>query len=72
MRTMMLITICVLMTMTMAKSEETVDVKVKNFLLTKWEETKTYQAEQWQNGKEQTINNLNKIKSLFGGVKNDG
>ena len=30
MKTMMMLTIAVLLTMTMAKSEETIDVKVKN------------------------------------------
>ena len=32
MRTMMLITIITLMTMAIAKSEETIDVKVKNYI----------------------------------------
>jgi protein-disulfide isomerase-like protein with CxxC motif len=43
MRTMMLITILVLMTTMMAKAEETIDTKVKNFVVNEWTDIKEYQ-----------------------------
>ena len=43
MRTMMILTIVVLMTMTMVKSEETIDVKVKNYIVNEWIDIKEYQ-----------------------------
>ena len=63
MRTMMMITILVLMTTMIAKAEETVDTKVKNFVVNEWTDIKEYQKNQWQAGKEQTVNNLNRIRS---------
>jgi len=65
MRTMMMITIIVLMTMTIAKSEETIDTKVKNFVVNEWTDVKEYQKVQWEKGKEQNAANWAKIKSLF-------
>jgi len=71
MRTMMMLTIAVLLTMTMAKSEETIDVKVKNYLVNEIAEIKSYQKENWQKGKEQNAKNWAYIKSLFTKVKNN-
>ena len=48
MRTMMMITIVVLMTMTMDKSEETIDVKVKNYIVNEWIDIKEYQKVNWK------------------------
>ena len=66
MRTMMLITIMVLLTMTMAKSDEPINVKVKNYIVNEVNDIKEYQKTQWQKGKEQNANNWNKLKSLLG------
>ena len=65
MRTMMMLTIAVLLTMTMAKSEETIDVKVKNYIVNEWVDIKEYQKANWQAGKEQNAKNWSKIKSFF-------
>jgi len=65
MRTMMLITILVLMTTMMAKAEETVDTKVKNFVVNEWADIKEYQKASWQAGKEQNAKNWSMIKSFF-------
>jgi len=61
----MMITIVVLMTMTIAKSEETIDVKVKNYIVNEWTDIKEYQKNSWQSAKEQNAKNFNKIKSFF-------
>jgi len=66
MRTMMLITIITLMTVALAKAEETVFVKGKNFVTTEINDIKEYQKTQWQKGKEQNAKNWEKIKSLLG------
>jgi len=74
MRTMMLITIVTLITMGIAKSEETMDVKVKNYIQNEWTDIKEYQKASWQAGKEQNAKNVAKIKSFFTnltGSKND-
>ena len=71
MRTMMMITILVLMTTMMAKSEETIDTKVKNFVVNEWTDIKEYQKVQWEKGKEQNAANWEKIKSLFTKVKDN-
>jgi len=74
MKTMMMLTIAVLLTMTMAKSEETIDVKVKNYIVNEWTDIKEYQKASWQAGKEQNAKNIAKIKSFFTnltGNKND-
>ena len=70
MRTMMMLTILVLMTMTIAKSEETLDTKVKNYIVNEWTDIKEYQKKSWQSAKEQNAKNWSKLKSLFG-AKND-
>ena len=72
MRTMMMLTIAVLLTMTMAKSEETIDVKVKNYVVNEWTEIKEFQKVNWQKGKEQNAKNWTKIKALFTKVTNKG
>jgi len=71
MRTMMLITILVLMTTMMAKAEETIDTKVKNFVVNEWTDIKEYQKTQWEAGKEQNAKNWESIKSFFTKVKNN-
>jgi len=65
MKTLMLLSIVAIMTATMAKSEETMDTKVKNYIANEWSEIKEFQQASWQAGKEQTVNNLNRIKSFF-------
>ena len=65
MRTMMLITIVTLLTMSMAKSNETVDTKVKNYIVNEWTDIKEYQKASWQDAKEQNGKNWVKIKSFF-------
>ena len=70
MRTMMMLTILVLMTMTIAKSEETLDTKVKNYIVNEWTDIKEYQKKSWQSAKQQNAKNWSKLKSLFG-AKND-
>ena len=71
MRTMMMLTIITLMTMAIAKSEETIDTKVKNFVVNEWTDIKEYQKTQWQKGKEQNAKNWETIKSFFVKVKNN-
>ena len=71
MKTMMMITIAVLMTMTMAKSDETIDTKVKTFIVNEVNEIKEYQKASWQEGKEQNAKNWAKIKALFTKVKDN-
>ena len=71
MRTMMLLTIITLLTMAIAKSEETIDTKVKNFVVNEWTDIKEYQKTQWQKGKEQNAKNWETIKSFFNKVKNN-
>jgi len=71
MKTMMMITIVVLMTMTMAKSDETIDTKVKTFIVNEVNDIKEYQKTSWQKGKEQNAKNWAKIKALFTKVKDN-
>ena len=71
MKTMMMLTIAVLITMTMAKSDETIDIKVKNYIVKEWTDTKEYQKASWQKGKEQNAKSWAKIKNLFTKVKNN-
>ena len=60
------------MTATMAKSEETIDTKVKNHIANEWSEIKEFQQTSWQAGKEQSVKNWAKIKALFTKVTNKG
>jgi hypothetical protein len=71
MKTMMMLTIAVLMTMTMAKSDETIDTKVKNYIVNEVNDIKEYQKASWQEGKEQNAKNWAMIKNLFTKVKNN-
>jgi len=71
MRTLMLLSIVAIMTVTMAKSEETMDTKVKNYIANEWSEIKEFQQASWQAGKEQNAKNWAKIKSLLTKVKNN-
>ena len=66
MRTMMLLTIITLMTMAIAKSEETIDTKVKNYIVKEWKDIKEFQKAGWEEGKKQNAKNWSKIKSLIG------
>jgi len=84
MRTMMMITILVLMTTMIAKAEETTtltEVKdeavkqvtmLQNHLSNEWVEMKEYQKASWQAGKEQNAKNWSKIKSFFSNLTNKG
>ena len=67
----MLLSIVAIMTATMAKSVETMDTKVKNYIANEWSEIKEFQQASWQAGKEQNAKNWAKIKSLFTKVKNN-
>lgn len=67
----MMLTILAIMTATMAKSEETMDTKVKNYIANEWSEIKEFQQASWQAGKEQNAKNWAKVKSLFTKVKNN-
>ncbi len=66
MRTLMMLTIIAIMSATMAKSDEPINVKVKNYIVNEVNDIKEYQKTQWQKGKEQNANNWNKLKSLLG------
>ena len=65
MRTLMFLTIITLMTMAVAKSEDTIDVKIKNYIVNEYNDIKEYQKVNWQKGKEQNEKNWNTIKSFF-------
>jgi hypothetical protein len=71
MRTMMLLTIITLLTMNLAKSEETIDVKVKNYIVNEWNDIKEFQKKGWEDGKAQNAKNWAKIKSLFNNLTGD-
>ena len=72
MRTMMLLTIITLMTMAIAKSEETIDTKVKNYIVKEWNDIKEFQKAGWEEGKKQNVKNWETIKSFFTNLtKND-
>ena len=71
MKTMMMITIAVLMTMTMAKSDETIDTKVKNYIVKEWTDTKEFQKASRQKGEEHNAKNWTKIKNLFNKLKDN-
>ena len=71
MRTLMFLTIVTLMTMAVAKSEDTIDAKVKNYIVDEWNDIKEYQANAWEQGKEQNAKNWNTIKSFFNNLTNN-
>jgi len=66
MRTLMFLTIITLMTMAVAKSEDTIDVKLKNYIVKEWNDIKEFQKAGWEEGKEQNAENWSKIKSFLG------
>jgi hypothetical protein len=66
MRTLMMLTIIAIMSATMAKSDETIDTKVKNYIVNEVNDIKEYQKASWQKGKEQNAKNWAKIKALLG------
>ena len=68
---MMMLTILAIMAATMVKSDETIDVKVKNYIVNEVNDIKEYQKIQWEKGKEQNANNWNFIKTIFIKVKDN-
>ena len=60
-----MLTIIAIMSATMAKSDETIDTKVKNYIVNEVNDIKEYQKTSWQEGKEQNAKNWAKIKSFF-------
>jgi len=66
MRTMMMITIIVLMTTVMAKANP-----VTTWIETEKNKIVEYQKSNWKQGKEQTVKNWNTIKSFFVKVKDN-
>ena len=71
MKTLMMITILVVMTTMMTKADETIDTKVKNFIVSEWVEVKEYQKAQWQSGNEQVIGTWTKLKNFIWKVGNN-
>lgn len=67
----MMLSIVAIMTATMAKSDETIDTKVKSFIVNEVSNIKEYQKTSWQKGKEQNAKNWAKIKALFTKVKDN-
>ena len=65
MKTMMMITIAVLMTMTMAKSDEPINVKVKNYIVNEVNDIKEYQKQGWEDGKIQLANDKETVTNFF-------
>lgn len=64
----MLLSILAIMSMTMAKADEKYnysECKNMNWLEKQICEAKIFQKTNWQNGKDQTTNTVNKVKSLF-------
>ena len=51
--------------MAVAKSEDTIDVKIKNYIVNEYNDIKEYQKVNWQKGKEQNEKNWNTIKYFF-------
>ena len=66
-----MITVAVLLTMTMVKSDETIDTKVKNFVASEWVDVKEYQTIQWQSGNEQVKSAWTKLKNFVWKVGNN-
>ena len=50
---------------TSATANETIDTKVKNFIVSEWVEVKEYQKTQWQEGNEQVIGTWTKLKNFI-------
>lgn len=70
MRTLMLLTIIAIMTTAIAKAD-TIDVKIKNHIVSEMNDIKEYQVASWQAAKEQNAKNWVKIKSFFTKVKDN-
>ena len=66
-----MITVAVLLTMTMVKSDETIDTKVKNFVASEWVDIKEYQTTQWQSGNEQVKGTWTKLKYFIWKIGNN-
>ena len=56
---------------TSATANETIDTKVKNFIVSEWVEVKEYQKAQWQSGNEQVIGTWTKLKNFIWKVGNN-
>ena len=56
---------------TSATANETIDTKVKNFVVSEWVEVKEYQKAQWQSGNEQVIDTWTKLKNFIWKVGNN-
>ena len=56
---------------TSATANETIDTKVKNFIVSEWVEVKEYQKAQWQEGNEQVIGTWTKLKNFIWKVGNN-
>ena len=56
---------------TSATANETIDTKVKNFVVSEWVEVKEYQKAQWQSGNEQVIGTWTKLKNFIWKVGNN-
>jgi hypothetical protein len=68
MKTMMLLTIITLLTITMAKSEENkypMCADKNNWFEKNWCETVEFQKEGWQEGKTQVTSDVEKVKTFF-------
>jgi hypothetical protein len=50
--------------------EVTIDTKVKNFVVSEWNEIKEFQKDSWQDGKDQLARNKEQISNLFLKVQN--
>tara|TARA_B100002019_G_C21273439_1_gene603741 strand:- start:5912 stop:6163 length:252 start_codon:yes stop_codon:yes gene_type:complete len=50
--------------------EVTIDTKVKNFVVSEWNEIKEFQKDNWQDGKDQLARNKEQISNLFLKVQN--
>ena len=50
--------------------EVTIDTKVKNFVVSEWNEIKEFQKDSWQDGKDQLARNKEQINNLFLKVQN--
>jgi len=50
--------------------EVTIDTKVKNFVVSEWNEIKEFQKDSWQDGKDQLARNKKQINNLFLKVQN--
>ena len=71
MRTLMLLTIIAIMATAIAKAD-TIDIKIKNHIVSEMNDIKEYQVASWQAAKEQNAKNWAKIKALFTKVTNKG